>query len=98
VEYSVGWAIDEPERGAITALPSSAWSPALDADGEVREGAQVAELSQLLQAYVAELDQPFPDGFDPGRSISASAHVLRPPAGVVLLATLDGQPVGCGAV
>lgn len=70
----------------------------LDADGEVRKGAQVAELSQLLQAYVAELDQPFPDGFDPGRSISASAQELRAPAGVVLLATLDGQPVGCGAV
>jgi DNA-binding MarR family transcriptional regulator/GNAT superfamily N-acetyltransferase len=51
-----------------------------------------------LRAYVAELDQRFPDGFDPGRSISASAHELRPPAGVMLLATLDGQPVGCGAV
>jgi GNAT superfamily N-acetyltransferase len=51
-----------------------------------------------LQAYVAELDQRFPDGFDPGRSISASAHELRPPAGVMLVATLDEQPVGCGAV
>jgi DNA-binding MarR family transcriptional regulator/GNAT superfamily N-acetyltransferase len=51
-----------------------------------------------LQAYVAELERRFPDGFDPGRSISASPDELRPPAGVMLLATLDGEPVGCGAV
>jgi GNAT superfamily N-acetyltransferase len=51
-----------------------------------------------VQAYVTELDARFPGGFDPGRSISASAHELRPPAGVMLLATLDGEPVGCGAV
>jgi len=48
VEYSVGWAIGEPERAAITALPKSAWSAALGADGDVRDGAQVAELTQLL--------------------------------------------------
>jgi Transposase DDE domain group 1 len=48
VEYSVGWAIGEPERAAISALPAAAWSAALDADGEVREGAQVAELTRLL--------------------------------------------------
>ena len=48
VEYSVGWAIGEPERAAIAALPAAAWSAALDADGEVREGAQVAELTRLL--------------------------------------------------
>src|SRR3954468_277794 len=51
-----------------------------------------------VQMYVDELDRRFPGGFDPGRSISASAHELRPPAGVMLLATLDGEPVGCGAV
>jgi hypothetical protein len=48
VEYSLGWSIGEPERAAINALPASAWSPALDADGDVRDGAQVAELTGLL--------------------------------------------------
>jgi hypothetical protein len=48
VDYSIGWSIGEPERAALTGLPSSAWSAALDADGEVREGAQVAELTGLL--------------------------------------------------
>jgi DNA-binding MarR family transcriptional regulator len=51
-----------------------------------------------LAAYVAELDRRFPTGFDPGRSISASAGELRPPAGVLLLAILDDEPAGCGAV
>ena len=48
VEYSLGWAIGEAERTAIAALPASAWSPALDADGGVRDDAQVAELTGLL--------------------------------------------------
>jgi Transposase DDE domain group 1 len=48
VEYSIGWRIDEDDRAAITALPATAWSPALDADGELRDGADVAELTGLL--------------------------------------------------
>jgi DNA-binding MarR family transcriptional regulator/GNAT superfamily N-acetyltransferase len=51
-----------------------------------------------LDAYAAELDARFPAGFDAGRSISASPAELRPPAGVLLLATLDDEPAGCGAV
>jgi hypothetical protein len=42
VEYSLGWSIGEPERTAIGALPAAAWSPALAADGNLRDGAQVA--------------------------------------------------------
>lgn len=48
VEYSQGWSIGETERTAITALPAQAWSPAIDADGGVRDGAAVAELTGLL--------------------------------------------------
>jgi hypothetical protein len=48
VEYSIGWAIGEAERAAITALPAAAWSPAINADSGVREGADVAELTGLL--------------------------------------------------
>jgi DNA-binding MarR family transcriptional regulator/GNAT superfamily N-acetyltransferase len=51
-----------------------------------------------LEAYAAELDRRFPGGFDPGRSISASAPELRSPAGLLLLAILDDEAVGCGAV
>lgn len=48
VEYSIGWSIGQPERAAITALPAIAWTPALAADGQAREGAYVAELTGLL--------------------------------------------------
>ncbi len=48
VQYSLGWSIGEAERAAIAGLPASAWSPAIDADGGVRDGAQVAELTGLL--------------------------------------------------
>jgi DNA-binding MarR family transcriptional regulator/GNAT superfamily N-acetyltransferase len=51
-----------------------------------------------LEAYAAELDRRFPGGFDPARSISADAPELRPPAGLVLVATLLSEPVGCGAL
>ena len=48
--------------------------------------------------YFTELDQRFDAGFDPARSISADAHELTPPAGLLLVARLRGRPVGCGAL
>jgi DNA-binding MarR family transcriptional regulator/predicted GNAT family N-acyltransferase len=51
-----------------------------------------------IQAYFAELGQRFDAGFDPDRSIPAEDDDLIPPAGVLLLATLHGEPVGIGAV
>jgi DNA-binding MarR family transcriptional regulator/ribosomal protein S18 acetylase RimI-like enzyme len=51
-----------------------------------------------LGEYAAELDRRFPRGFDPGRSISAAEHELRPPAGLLLLATLHDEAIGCGAL
>jgi DNA-binding MarR family transcriptional regulator/GNAT superfamily N-acetyltransferase len=51
-----------------------------------------------LGAYAAELDRRFEGGFDPARSISATDAELRPPAGLVLVASLRSEPVGCGAL
>jgi DNA-binding MarR family transcriptional regulator/GNAT superfamily N-acetyltransferase len=51
-----------------------------------------------LREYECELGRRFPGGFDPGRSISAHAPELRPPAGLFLMATLMSEPVGCGAL
>jgi DNA-binding MarR family transcriptional regulator/predicted GNAT family N-acyltransferase len=51
-----------------------------------------------IQAYFAELAERFDAGFDPDRSIPAEDDDLIPPAGVLLLATLHGEPVGIGAV
>jgi DNA-binding MarR family transcriptional regulator/GNAT superfamily N-acetyltransferase len=51
-----------------------------------------------LRSYFAELDGRFDNGFDPELSIRAGAEDLVPPAGLLLLAWLDGEPVGCGAL
>lgn len=51
-----------------------------------------------LRAYVSELDRRFDDGFDPERSIPARDEELRPPAGLLLVAALRGEPIGCGAL
>ena len=48
VEYSVGFAITEKLRQAIMLVPETVWTPALDADGGVRTGGAVAELTGLL--------------------------------------------------
>jgi ribosomal protein S18 acetylase RimI-like enzyme len=53
---------------------------------------------QCLEAYFAELSRRFDAGFDPARSIPADDQDLTPPAGVLLVATLREEPVGCGAL
>ena len=49
--FSVGCDLSERIRTVILALPESAWSPALDAGGDLREGAWVAELPLELSAW-----------------------------------------------
>src|SRR5215472_928044 len=51
-----------------------------------------------LRAYFSELARRFDGGFDVARSISADDEELTPPAGLLLVATLHGEPVGCGAL
>ncbi len=53
---------------------------------------------RCLRAYVEELSGRFDGGFDPARSISAADHEMTPPAGLFLVATLHGEPAGCGAL
>jgi hypothetical protein len=48
IEFSVGADITEAVRLAILDVPKTAWVEAVDQDYELREGAQVAELSELL--------------------------------------------------
>src|SRR5918999_3235582 len=45
VRFSLGYAMDERVRAAILAQPERAWRPAINADGQSREGAWVAELT-----------------------------------------------------
>jgi hypothetical protein len=49
--FSVGVAITEPIRAAITAVGDGSWCPALDTEGELREGAEICELTGLVPAH-----------------------------------------------
>ena len=51
-----------------------------------------------LRAYFTELTRRFDGGFDVTRSISADDEELTLPAGLLLVATLHGEPAGCGAL
>ncbi|TMR21396.1 MarR family transcriptional regulator [Nonomuraea turkmeniaca] len=51
-----------------------------------------------VRAYVEELAGRFDGGFDPARGVSAGDDELRPPAGILLVATLRAEPIGCVAL
>jgi hypothetical protein len=46
--YSVGFPITEDVQEAILKVPAGAWTPAYDAEGQVRPGAWVAEITGML--------------------------------------------------
>jgi DNA-binding MarR family transcriptional regulator/ribosomal protein S18 acetylase RimI-like enzyme len=50
-----------------------------------------------LDTYFAELAKRFSGGFDPSRKPFLDEE-MRPPSGLLLVARLHGDPVGCGAV
>ena len=57
-----------------------------------------ADVQACFARYFAELDEQFRTGFDVGRSNRADVADLTPPQGVVLLARIGDDPVGCGAL
>lgn len=46
--YSVGYTLPTDFAGTLAKVPPGAWTPAYDADGGIRDGAFVAEVSDLL--------------------------------------------------
>ena len=51
IAYLVGFDLTRQVRRAILSLPESAWRPALRQNGEQRDGAQVAEITDMLEFY-----------------------------------------------
>src|SRR5919198_2092084 len=51
IGYLVGFDLTKQVRRAILSLPEDAWRPALRQDGRERDGAQVAEITDLLEFY-----------------------------------------------
>jgi Transposase DDE domain group 1 len=93
INFLMGWDLTEGVREAILALPESAWRPALRQDGEPREGAWVAEITDQLDLsawpdrsrVIVRRERPHP-----GAQLSFTDH-----DGHRFLATLtdlDGDP------
>jgi DNA-binding MarR family transcriptional regulator len=53
---------------------------------------------RCLRAYVAELNRRSEIPFDPRNGSTAEPHEVRAPAGAFVVAYLNGEPIGCGAV
>lgn len=68
LSYSVGFGLPDHTPDLLEKIPTSAWSPALDAEGEIRDGAWVAELTGLLNLaswpagmrVIARVERPHP--------------------------------------
>jgi hypothetical protein len=63
LDYSVGFTMTEQVQAAILALPTYAWTTAVQVDGDVREGAAVAELTDVLAHHGLDLQG---NGWPPG--------------------------------
>jgi hypothetical protein len=48
VSYSVGFTLPDDMAERLALVPDRVWQPAYDADGQVRDGAWVAEVTGLL--------------------------------------------------
>ncbi|MEU8251417.1 IS1380 family transposase [Nonomuraea sp. NPDC048916] len=84
LSYSIGFTMTEEVQQAVLRLPKSAWTPAYDADRQVRPGAWVAELTGLLNL----------SGWPKGMRVIARKE--RPHPGAQLRFTdVDGNRVTC---
>ena len=51
-----------------------------------------------IAQYFAEINRRFDGGFDPANTIPVQDSDFVPPRGAFLLASVDGEPIGCGSV
>lgn len=56
------------------------------------------ESEACMRAYYTELQERFEEGFNPEIYLAAKPDELVPPSGWLLVARLDGEAVGCGAL
>jgi DNA-binding MarR family transcriptional regulator/predicted GNAT family acetyltransferase len=57
-----------------------------------------ADARACLAAYVAELDERFPGGFDTGTAVPFPVADMTEPAGLLLVGRLRGEPIACVAL
>ncbi len=99
---------DKLAASMLAPLGASQRSRLLSAMGEVErliraalvevaiEAPDSAEARRCLDAYFRELKARFEGGFDAATDRSARVEDMTPPAGLFVVARLDGEAVGCG--
>lgn len=98
LEYSIGFQAQDTVKAAIETIPEQAWRAALDGDGEPREGAQVAELTDWMPAPLTQhrSSRPGPIHWPAGMRVIARRE--RPHPGAQLrLTDHNGWRVTCFA-
>ena len=53
---------------------------------------------RCLERYFEEIDARFESGFDRAVAVQVGADQMAPPYGLLLLARLHGEPIGCGVL
>ena len=60
--------------------------------------ASSAQARWALTQYFDEIAERFPSGFDPGDGLESARVDFNPPKGAFVVAEIDGNTVGCGAL
>lgn len=96
-EFSVGWSLGAREHAAIAALPDSAWTAAIDVDGEPRDptdSAAVVELTGMITSLSgAAALRDYPEGM----RVIARRERPHPGAQLDLIEERDGWRYTCFA-
>ena len=80
VGFSFGFPVTEEVRVAITRVPEDIWEPAIEADGEERQGAYLAELTCMLDL----------SAWPEGRRVVVRCERPHPGAALTLFEAQDG--------
>mgnify|MGYP001818922746 CR=1 FL=1 len=80
IEFSLGYGIDERVRDGVIGVPTGCWHPAIDADGQRRDGAEVVELTELVNL----------DAWPQGTRLIVRRERPHPGAQLSLFDTIEG--------
>ena len=81
IEFSIGYQIDGRVRDGVACVPTGCWHPAVDGDGHRRDGADVVELTALVNL----------DGWPTGTRLIVRRERPHPGAQLSLFDTIEGM-------
>ena len=81
IEFSLGYQIDHRVRDGVASVPTGCWHRAVEADGQRRDGAEVVELTGLVNL----------DGWPAGTRLIVRRERPHPGAQLSLFDTIEGM-------